>query len=107
MNRARFEPWQRGPALAGNTERKLRNANNPGEIANSCLGLTLNQFHGNVLQAMGVPRSRYQESTHDGYGCRPRDGIDLGDINNHLNVGSAHPQRIWAVAGQTLPWLAP
>jgi hypothetical protein len=88
-----------------NTALKLRNSNSPGEIANEYLGLTLNQFFGSTLQVMGVPRSQYQESDHNGYGCRPRAGIGLGDTINNLRVSDAYPEPVWAVAGEMLPWL--
>ncbi|MBK7860654.1 MAG: DUF1552 domain-containing protein [Archangiaceae bacterium] len=78
-----------------------------GEFANERYGVPMNQFFGNVLQVMGVPRAEYQESNHDGYGFRPTASMMLGDTNNTISSADAYPASLWAVAGQMLPWLAP
>jgi hypothetical protein len=63
-------------------------------------GLTWHQWLGSCLQAMGVPRSEYQEPDHNGYGKRiaatewfPQDG------------DYAWPQSVWTAAGDVLPFL--
>lgn len=60
-------------------------------------GLTYNQFWGTILQAMGVPRSEWQESNHDGYGLRVTSG---GGYSTSL-----WPDAVWSQAGQVLPFL--
>lgn len=60
-------------------------------------GLTYQQYWGTVLQAMGVPRSEYQEPDHNGYGKRINGG-------NGYN-GSLWPESVWSIAGDVLPFL--
>lgn len=77
------------------------------ESGNKYFGLTMNQWFGNVLQVLGVPRTAYQEPDHDGYGKRPTQG-GLGDCcNAQYTLTSAYPQAVWSVAGERLPWLTP
>jgi hypothetical protein len=82
-----------------------RGFGNPGEEGKQYFGLVLNQFFGNVLQLMGIPRSAYQETNHNGYGLRPASTFALGDNNNNFRVGQVYPDAIWNAAGQMLPWL--
>jgi hypothetical protein len=60
-------------------------------------GLTYPQFWGTVLQAMGVPRSEYQEPDHNGYGKRINGGSGYS--------GSLWPDSVWGIAGDVLPFL--
>jgi Protein of unknown function (DUF1552) len=60
------------------------------------VGLTIHQLLGSVLQAFGVPRSRYQESNHNGYGYRPP---EMNDRQKYWRDAE------WQVAGQKLPFL--
>lgn len=60
-------------------------------------GLTYQQYWGTVLQAMGVPRSEYQEPDHDGYGKRIEGGNGYS--------GTLWPDSVWNIAGQVLPFL--
>jgi hypothetical protein len=77
------------------------------ESGNKRFGLTLNQWFGNILQVMGVPRSEYQEADHNGYGVRPTTG-GLGDCcNAGYTPTNSYPDAVWTVAGDMLPWLAP
>jgi hypothetical protein len=56
-------------------------------------GLTWGQMLGTFLQAMGVPRSEYQEPDHNGYGLRVADPT------------TDWPQATWDAAGDILPFL--
>ncbi|MBX7097786.1 MAG: DUF1552 domain-containing protein [Myxococcaceae bacterium] len=69
-------------------------------------GLTIQQLYGSILQAMGVPRSEWGESTNQGYGARPLASDVYGGSGSGPTVGSvaAHPDAVWAVAGEKLPW---
>jgi hypothetical protein len=60
-------------------------------------GLTYPQFWGTALQAMGVPRSEYQEPDHNGYGKRINGG------NGYSS--SLWPDSVWNLAGDVLPFL--
>ncbi len=88
-----------------NLVRRPKLYGSPGELSNERYGLVMNQFHGNVLQLMGVPRAAYQEANHNGYGYRPRANMMLGDTNNTISTASAYPEAIWTAAGEMLPWL--
>jgi hypothetical protein len=56
-------------------------------------GLTWHQMLGSFLQVMGVPRSEYQETNHNGYGVRVAD------------PATDWPQPTWDAAGDLLPFL--
>jgi hypothetical protein len=73
---------------------KLKNPNATGESKNQAPGLTWHQMLGTCLQAVGVQRSEYQESNHNGYGVRVAD------------PASDWPQATWDAAGDMLPFLS-
>jgi hypothetical protein len=56
-------------------------------------GLVWNQMWANCLTAMGVQRSEYQETNHNGYGLRIADPV------------SNWPDAVWNAAGDKLPFL--
>ncbi|MCY1074424.1 DUF1552 domain-containing protein [Archangium lansingense] len=70
-------------------------------------GLTWNQLMGTSLQAMGVPRTEYQEPDHDGYGKRyvqtTKDNPD--NPYGRYTGAQAWPDSVWSAAGDVLPYL--
>lgn len=71
-------------------------------------GLTWNQLMGTSLQAMGVPRSEYQEPDHNGYGKRyvQTTKDNPGNPYGPYTGAQAWPDSVWSAAGDVLPYLA-
>jgi hypothetical protein len=80
-----------------NDYRNLNNSALPGDPdpqrASAKAGLTWHQLLGTMLQVVGVQRSEYQETQHNGYGPYISDPV------------SNWPQATWNAAGDILPFL--
>lgn len=60
------------------------------------MGLSLNQYFGTVLQAMGLPPEAYEESP----------GIGYGEASPSEYRAPLYPQAVLAAMGERLPWLS-
>jgi hypothetical protein len=65
-------------------------------------GLTLNQWFGTVLGAMGVSPNEYP-------GLSGGQGYPDSQISGGLGLTptDAYPKSVWSAAGESLPWLRP
>jgi len=64
-------------------------------------GLTWHQWLGTCLQAMGVPRTEYQEPDHNGYGKR----VANTETWFTYDGPQSWPEPVWTAAGEVLPFL--
>jgi hypothetical protein len=63
-------------------------------------GLFMHQWLGMTLRAMGVPRTRWTEPDHNGYGYR------FANVNwSPVTTAQAYPASMWNLTGDDLPWL--
>ena len=77
---------------------------NPGGAEKRVPGLLWHQWLGTVLQAMGIPRSEWENaSVNRGYPDYKY--ANLSSIGANITVDQAYPESVWSMAGDVLPWL--
>ena len=72
----------------------------PDNAVSSHVGLVYNQWLGTVLQAMGVPKSEYEDGEHGGYGH-----VQLSTEGWYAGY-EKYPSSVLAAMGEVLPFLA-
>jgi hypothetical protein len=74
--------------------RNLARRRSPVDDEPKYAGLVYNQWLTTALQAMGVPRSEWEETSHPGYGSRP------------AYMTTTYTDAMWQRTAEILPWLA-
>jgi hypothetical protein len=67
-------------------------------------GLLIHQWLGTTLQAMGIPKSQYENLAQNG-GYPDFNNSSLAANMRYKNDTSLWPSSVWSLAGEPLPWL--